>query len=107
MTRQLALAIVAGAIFAAGADAQTRPEPADPGAPAPPPGHASAFDGYRAYRDEPVASWREVNDAVREAGGHAGVLRAEQQVPAGSAPDAAHGTSGRMPAGAHNGKREQ
>lgn len=31
--------------------------------------HASAFDGYRAYADEPVRPWAETNDEVRRIGG--------------------------------------
>ncbi len=40
--------------------------------------YRSAYEGYRAYADEPRAPWREVNDTVGRVGGHAGVLRAEQ-----------------------------
>jgi len=107
MTKQLALAVVAGVIFAGGAHAQTRPKPEDPSAPAPPAAHSSAFDGYRAYRDEPVAPWREVNDTAREAGGHVGVLRAEQPDAGRSVSDTAQGAPGRMPAGSNQGKQEK
>lgn len=41
--------------------------------------HASttpAFRGYRAWRaDEPLVGWREANDRVRDAGGHAGIMK--------------------------------
>jgi len=107
MTKQLAFAVVAGAIFAGGAHAQTRPQPDDPAAPAPPVANSSAFDGYRGYRDESVASWREVNDSAREAGGHVGILRAEQQGGARTSPGETQAGSDRMPAGSHQGKQEK
>jgi hypothetical protein len=46
--------------------------------------YRSAFEGYRSYRDEPVADWRSVNDDVARAGGHIGIMR-------GAAPAAARG----------------
>jgi hypothetical protein len=39
--------------------------------------YQSAFESYRAWRDEPMESWRDVNDRVGRVGGHAGVLKAE------------------------------
>jgi hypothetical protein len=89
--KQLACAAAAIAI-AAGAHAQSRPRPDDPAAAAPPPAHASAFADYRPMRDEPLSSWREVNDEAGRVGGHTGVVRAEQTAerptppPAPSAP---------------------
>jgi len=107
MTKQLALAVVAGAIFAGGAHAQTRPKPDDPAAFAPPVTSSTAFDGYRGYRDEPVASWREVNDTAREAGGHVGILRAEQQGAARNSSAETQARPDRMPAGSHQGKQQK
>jgi hypothetical protein len=69
-----AVALAAGA-----AHAQSRPKPDDPRSAAPPPARASAFEGYRPYRDEPPGSWREVNDEVGRVGGHSGVVRAERE----------------------------
>jgi hypothetical protein len=69
-----AIALAAGA-----AHAQSRPKPDDPRAATPSPARASAFDGYRPYRDEPLNSWREVNDEVGRVGGHTGVVRAERE----------------------------
>lgn len=41
--------------------------------------YRSAFEGYRPFNpEEPVLDWREVNEAVREAGGHIGILKAAQ-----------------------------
>ncbi len=45
----------------------------------------SAFRGYRGYADEPVASWREANDQVRQIGGWRAYAR-EAQAPAAPAP---------------------
>ena len=61
--------IVASAAFGQGAPAA---DPEDPAAPAPPLAYRSAFDGYKPFADEDVAGWREANDEVRAAGGHAG-----------------------------------
>lgn len=44
----------------------------------------SAFDGYRSYTEEPVASWRDANDQVREIGGWRAYAR-EAQAPAAAA----------------------
>ena len=71
-----AIAIAAGA-----AHAQSQPKRDDPRAAAPPPAGASAFDGYRPYRDEALAPWRELNDEVGRVGGHAGVVRADRKPP--------------------------
>ena len=51
------------------------PAPAEPSAPAPGILYQSAFENYRAYRDEPLADWRTVNDEVSRVGGHVGILR--------------------------------
>jgi hypothetical protein len=48
---------------------------ADPAAPVPQVSYRSAFDGYVPYREQPLASWREVNDEVGRVGGHVGIFR--------------------------------
>ena len=78
-----AIALAAGA-----AHAQSRPKPDDPRSAAPPPARASAYEGYRPYRDEPLAPWREVNDEVGRVGGHSGVVRAEREAAPPPAPPA-------------------
>jgi hypothetical protein len=95
--RTFAALALAGATAAAGA--QT---PAPPRAPVTaPPAYQSAFEGYRPYVEEPLAPWREVNDAVERVGGHVGVLRTEETTapqpatpparePKGAAHDAHH-----------------
>lgn len=52
----------------------------------------SAFRGYRGYADEPVASWREANDQVRQIGGWRAYAR-EAQAPAAPAPSADPGST--------------
>ena len=53
---------------------QSRPDPADPAAPAPAVKYESAFAGYAPYREEKLAPWREVNDEVAKVRGHAGIF---------------------------------
>jgi hypothetical protein len=53
----------------------TRPDPAAPGAAVAPLKYESAFTGYAPFRDQPPASWRELNDEVARVGGHLGILR--------------------------------
>ena len=48
--------------------------PANPQAAAPAPQYQSAFDGYQSFRDEKIASWREVNDEAARVGGHLGIF---------------------------------
>jgi len=93
MKARLAFA-AAALLLGAPAHAQTRPGP-DQGAPAaalnP---YRSAFEGYQPFTDEPLASWREVNDAVARVGGHMGVLRAEEAAaPAPAQPRATPSTA--------------
>ena len=51
------------------------PAPTDVSAPAPQVKYRSAFEGYRTFREEPLADWRSVNDEVAQAGGHIGIMR--------------------------------
>ena len=73
------------------------PSPADPSAPAPAATYNSAFEGYRGYRDEPLADWRAVNDEVGRVGGHAGIFR-------GAGGHASHGAARAAPAAAAAGQ---
>jgi hypothetical protein len=71
---------IAFAVFAALAPHATaqqpaaKPHPADPAASVPAVKYESAFSGYRGFREEPLAPWRDVNDEVARVGGHAGVF---------------------------------
>lgn len=49
-------------------------EPTDPTASAPPTTYRSAFEGYRPFREEPIADWRALNAEVGAAGGHIGIM---------------------------------
>jgi len=51
--------------------------PADPAAPVPAPQYQSTFEGYRGFRETPLAPWRDVNDEVARVGGHIGILRGQ------------------------------
>jgi hypothetical protein len=62
-----------------------RPDPTDPKIASPMPDPRSAYADYRAFADEPLAPWREVNDDVARIGGHAGALKGDATSP-GSAP---------------------
>jgi hypothetical protein len=74
------------------------PDPADPSAPAPAAAYHSAFEGYRGYREEPLADWRAVNDEVGRVGGHAGIFRgAGGQAGHGAATAAPSATEGQSP----------
>ena len=69
---------VLSAVAMAGAQAQTAAEEnvTDPAARVPAVSYRSAFEDYVSYREPAIAPWREVNDEVARAGGHAGILRA-------------------------------
>lgn len=52
-------------------------------------GYRSAFEGYRAFKDQPVQPWREANDLVGQIGGWQAYAREGQGgPPAGSGPGA-------------------
>ena len=68
-TAFVALALAAGA--AAAQDAP-RAHPGDPAAKVPPAAYRSAFEGYRPFAEQEVASWRKANEEVGAAGGHKG-----------------------------------
>jgi len=65
-------ALAAALVLAAPAGAQSRPRPDDPAVKTPPPARASAYEGYRPFREEEIAPWREVNEEVGRLGGHSG-----------------------------------
>lgn len=50
--------------------AETRPEATQNAIkPSKPPVFQSSFANYRAFKDEPVGIWRDINEAARKAGG--------------------------------------
>jgi hypothetical protein len=86
MKPYIAFAVLAAlAPHAAAQQQAARPHPADPAAPVPAVKYESAFSGYRSFREEPLAPWRDVNDEVARVGGHAGVFGGAGHVGHGAA----------------------
>jgi hypothetical protein len=56
----------------AGGQTDMRPGPLNAQAKVPAVEYRSAFEAYRAFKDEGVRDWRGANDEVGAAGGHAG-----------------------------------
>ena len=75
----LAVAVLAALAGPAAAQQQARPDPTNPKAPVPALKYDPAFSGYRPFREEPLARWRDTNDEVARAGGHAGIFRESDQ----------------------------
>lgn len=87
MKTLLAMAVLA-AVAPFAAAQQSRPEPTDSATPVPAFRYDSGFAGYRGFRDEPLAPWREVNDDVARIGGHIGIVRgARVKPPADTKPE--------------------
>ena len=82
--------VAAAALLPATALAQKPSDPADTKAAAPGLRYESAFTGYRSFKQERPAPWRQVNEEVKGAGGHAahGAPKAEApgQVPSDPEP---------------------
>lgn len=70
----LFVALAALAPLAAAQQKAPKPHPADPATSVPATKYESAFTGYRGFREEPLAPWRDVNDEVARAGGHIGIV---------------------------------
>jgi len=77
MTKLILLAL-AGMLAGCGA-AQSRPDPADPRVAERVFAYRSAFENYRAFVEQPAASWREANEAVGAAGGHQAHVSAQER----------------------------
>jgi hypothetical protein len=74
MKNAIAYCAVLAALDAATAMAQSGRGPADPAISGPLLKYESPFATYRPYAEEPLRTWREVNDEVGRVGGHAGVV---------------------------------
>jgi hypothetical protein len=72
MVKIVVFALAAAAAGAAHAQKSARPNPADPQAPAPEAQYRSAFSEYQPFREPEIEKWREVNDQMKELGGHKG-----------------------------------
>jgi len=84
--------IVPPAVFAAD---RTPPAATDPEAAVPATTYHSAFADYRKAGSSDKRDWRAANDAVRDAGGHAGAMQGgDAQAPS---PPAGHSMSMQMP----------
>ena len=68
-------------------------KPTDPAAPAPSITYRSTFEGYRPFREEPIADWHALNAEVGAAGGHIGIM-------GGAAGHAGHAAGSAKPAAA-------
>lgn len=55
---------------------------ANPAAKVTAPAYSSAYTGYRGWRDETPAAWREANDEAARIGGHLGMFKPQPQAPA-------------------------
>ena len=88
MKTLFAIAVLAAVAPFAAAQQQPRPEPTDPATPVRAFGYDSTFSGYRGFREEPLAPWRDVNDEVARIGGHIGIVRgAHVKPPAETKPE--------------------
>lgn len=80
------------ALLAAGlstAQAQSKPAAPAPQVAAKPLGYTSAFEGYRAYKDQDVGNWRAMNERVGNIGGWRTYAReAQDDTPAPPEPKA-------------------
>ena len=71
---------------AAHAADRAAPPAADANARVPETKYNSAFTGYRPYREQQLAPWRELNDEVHKAGGHIGIVGGAAGKPAAAHP---------------------
>jgi hypothetical protein len=103
MSRSRSLYAATLVAVCAGAFAQTPPAPASGERAEAVPRYVSPLRDYRAFADEPVASWREANETVRRIGGwqaygreaYQALRKPAQQAPGERDPHDAH----------HGGKR--
>lgn len=106
------LVAAASAVAAAapqGARAQApadRPDPLEARAPVAPLQYRSAFGGYRRFADEPLRSWREVNETVGRIGGWK-VYAREASEPGRGGDDPAEGQGHPAAPGHAHGERQQ
>lgn len=105
MYRMIVVALALAGSLAAYAQTDGRRNPADPTAAVPPVQYRSAFADYQARKEPDVANWRDLNEAVRAAGGHVGLIAkpsgaAKNALPNSSAPSE---TAPKPPPGGHAG----
>ena len=72
MQQTIVFALAASLAGSAAAQQIPRADPADPSVRVERPAYNSAFAGYRAYKEEDLARWRDRNQEVGRLGGHVG-----------------------------------
>ncbi len=96
-SRLAAIGCACAVIWTAPAIAQqhTNAHPANPQAAVPASPYQSAFTGYQSFRDEKIASWRDVNDEAARVGGHLGIFMGGAHAGHGAIPQAPRATPGK------------
>lgn len=89
---RISLLLIAGLVNASPLSA-AEPNATDPTASSPAVKYQSAFEGYRSYKEQPIADWRTLNADVGVAGGHTGIM-------GGAGSHAGHGAGVSKPAAA-------
>lgn len=79
MNRAMLLLLAAYASGTAFAQSGAAGDPRAPQARVPAVTYQSAFQDYRSYREQELASWREVNEEVARVGGHIGVMKSAEE----------------------------
>jgi hypothetical protein len=97
MRKIVFVALAAAVASAAYAQSSARPDPNDPKAQVPGVQYRSAFSEYQSYRDPEIEKWREVNDQVKDLGGHKGHA-AKPAAKASAKPEPASEGSAQKPA---------
>ena len=91
---RLFLLVSSAMLLASPVDLPAMASPLDATSPVPPLTYRSPFSEYRAFDEVEPKSWRQVNDTVREVGGHAGTLSNASRGGRGAGhPGASHGSS--------------
>lgn len=88
--------MLAFAASAAAAQQGSKADPSDPSLRVPAPAYRSVFAGYRPYKEDGPARWREANEEVGRSGGHAG-----HAAPSGAGPKPEAKTPPRAEHGGH------
>jgi hypothetical protein len=91
MQRSMFSVLAALAAGAAAAQGDGRPNPLDAQAKVPAVEYRSAFEGYRPFAEQEPRDWRNANEEVRTAGGHAGPKPGQGPGHKTSKPEPGHG----------------
>lgn len=88
VTWRLGVATLACTFLGAAHASERRPDPTDPQAAVPATVYRSPFAGYVPFDDTKRADWRALNEEVRRAGGHIGIMREQAKKDAAKPPQA-------------------